>query len=72
MIVFGGTAGQLDDRGLAIEYLTATIKDKMIMRGHEREGNGPRLPEPMSKKAIPFPPRATQFSVVSTEFTTAP
>jgi hypothetical protein len=72
MVVFGGTTGQLDNWSGTVKYLPTAVEHEVIVRGYEGKGNGQRLPEPMSKKAIPFPPCATEFSVVSTEFTTAP
>ncbi len=42
MIVLGGVAGQLDDRGCLLKHLPAVVEHEVVVCGDEREGDGQR------------------------------
>jgi hypothetical protein len=42
VILLTGIAGQLDDRGRAVEHLPAAVEYEMVMRSHEGKGDGQR------------------------------
>jgi hypothetical protein len=63
MIILGGLAGQLDNRGRTVEDLAAAVENEVVVGGDEGKGDGEGGAETLWRYLPIFIPRLPNFSV---------